>query len=156
MSGHDQIDGGHDTHESRPGWDDDPELVRAAGGVVWRVEEGELQVLLVHRERYDDWSFPKGKLDRGERHEDGALRETEEETGYRCVLGHELPPTRYRDGKGRKKTVRYWEMTAVEGAFASNHETDEARWLTLDEARAMLSYAHDVEVLDAFARFAGR
>lgn len=146
----------NDPYRSLPGWDDGPGLVKAAGGVVWRLHEGELQILLVHRERYDDWSLPKGKLDKHESHEDGALRETEEETGYRCILGHELRCTRYIDGKGRPKTVRYWEMTVAEGEFRANHETDQILWLGLQEAREKMSYGHDAEVVDSFSRFAGR
>ena len=68
------------------------------------------QVCLVHRPRYDDWTLPKGKLDRGESFEDAALREVWEETGLRCRLGEELEPARYRDHKGRPKLVRYWAM----------------------------------------------
>ncbi|MBI2704413.1 MAG: NUDIX hydrolase [Actinobacteria bacterium] len=143
-------------YEPIPGWDDDPNLVCAAGGVVWRVDDGELQILLVHRERYDDWGLPKGKLDKAESPEDGARRETEEETGYRCILGHELQCTRYYDAKRRPKTVRYWEMTVAEGEFQPNHETNEIRWLDLDDARQLLSYRHDAGVVDSFARFAGQ
>ena len=85
--------------------------VLAAGGVVRR--DG--RILLVHRPKYDDWTLPKGKLDAGEGFEEAALREVEEETGFRCELGDELEPTAYTDGKGREKLVRYWEMTPVGG-----------------------------------------
>jgi 8-oxo-dGTP diphosphatase len=134
------------------GWDDDPGLVHAAGGVVWRRRAGALEVLLVHRPRYDDWSLPKGKLDSGETHMDAARREVHEETGYQVELGDELAATRYRDSKGRRKTVRYWEMEVTGGAFVANHETDEARWMTLDDAEAALTYSHDVVVVDTFGR----
>ena len=81
--------------------------VRAAGGVVWRRNgAGPVEILLVHRPRYGDWSLPKGKCDKGESDEDCALREVEEETGWRCRLGPELPSTRYRDNKDRSKVVR--------------------------------------------------
>jgi 8-oxo-dGTP pyrophosphatase MutT (NUDIX family) len=127
----------------------DPEAaeVKASGGVVWRRGERGLEVALVHRPRYDDWSFPKGKLDPGESWEDGALREVEEEIGMRCRLGHELPPTSYRDSKGRAKVVRYWMMEPLDGEFAPSREVDEVRWLTLAEAGKLLSYAHDQALL---------
>lgn len=124
-------------------------VIEAAGGVVWRRgAKGSLKVLVVHRERYDDWSFPKGKLDPGETHHGAALREVEEETGLRCKTGGELPEVRYRDRKGRPKRVRYWSMEAVDGSFEPNAEVDEVRWLSLDDARATLTYAHDQAVLD--------
>ena len=87
------------------------DTVRAAGGIVQRTDpDGESRLLLVHRPRYDDWSLPKGKADNGERDEETALREVEEETGLRCLLGEEIGETRYRDSKGRSKVVRYWLM----------------------------------------------
>jgi 8-oxo-dGTP diphosphatase len=126
--------------------------VQAAGGVVFRRNgEDELEVLLVHRPRYDDWTLPKGKLHRDESHEEGALREVEEETGLRCELGRELPSSRYTDQKGRPKVVRYWTMRPLEGAFRPHDEVDDARWLPLDEADAELSYERDREILNAFA-----
>jgi 8-oxo-dGTP diphosphatase len=117
--------------------------IDAAGGVV--VRDG--RVLLVHRPRYDDWTFPKGKLDPGESFEEAAVREVEEETGLRCTLGDELPSTRYDVG-GRPKLVRYWLMTPEsEAAFEENDETDDLRWLTPDEAKSFLTYARDRELL---------
>jgi 8-oxo-dGTP diphosphatase len=124
--------------------------VRAAGGVVRRRgADGSDEIALVHRPAYDDWTFPKGKLEDGESEEEAALREVEEETGLRCRLGQELPTTRYRDARGRSKTVRYWLMEPVSGHFAADNEIDEARFVPLAEARALLTYARDVEVLDA-------
>jgi len=122
------------------------QVVRAAGGVVTRNDASE--VLVVHRERYDDWSFPKGKRERGESDEDCALREVEEETGLRCALGAELPSTSYTDGHGRPKRVRYWLMEPVGGELAYDHEVDAARWVTLEEARDVLTYQRDVALLD--------
>ena len=124
-----------------------PDVVRAAGGVVWRTGPEGPEVLVVHRPKYDDWSLPKGKLDEGERHDAAALREVEEETGYRCELGEELPSTAYHDRFGRPKTVRYWAMQVRSGAFAPNREVDEIRWLPRAEASALLSYDRDRTIL---------
>lgn len=129
--------------------------IRAAGGVVWRVRGGQVEVVVVHRPKYGDWTFPKGKLDPGETDEVAAHREVLEETGLGCVLGRELPSVEYLDGKGRHKLVRYWEMTVAEGDFCVNDEVDRLEWLDLGEARRRLTYDHDQDVLDAFARFAG-
>jgi len=124
-------------------------VIRAAGGVVWRsAGDGEREVLLVHRPKYDDWSLPKGKADSGERAEQTALREVEEETGLRCRLGPEVGKTRYRDSQGRAKVVRYWLMEPeTDDDFVPNREVDEVRWCTFDDARAALSYAHDRKLL---------
>ena len=90
------------------------DVVRAAGGLVTREVGDGVEVLVVHRPRYDDWSFPKGKLDAGERDEDAAVREVEEETGFRCRLLDELGYRRYRDRKRRPKQVRYWRMEVTD------------------------------------------
>jgi 8-oxo-dGTP pyrophosphatase MutT (NUDIX family) len=127
--------------------DPDAAEVKASGGVVWRRADRGVQVALVHRPRYDDWSFPKGKLAAGESWEDAALREVEEEIGLRCRLGHELPPTSYHDSKGRAKVVRYWMMEPLDGEFVPSHEVDEVRWLTPADADRLLSYEHDRELL---------
>jgi len=124
--------------------------VRAAGGLVHRRRaDGIEEVLLVHRPAYDDWSFPKGKLEAGELEEDAAVREVEEETGLRCRLDRELRTTSYRDARGRPKTVRYWLMTPIGGKLTAANEVDDARFVTLADARELLSYARDVELLDA-------
>jgi len=130
----------------------DPEAaeVKASGGVVCRRgSSGELELVVVHRPRYDDWSLPKGKLDPGETWEQAALREVEEEVGLRCRLGEELPPVRYRDHKGREKAVRYWLMEPERGdaRFTPNDEVDEMRWVDVEEAVALLSYPHDAELV---------
>ena len=125
------------------------DTVRAAGGVVVRHREnGAPEVLLVHRPSYDDWSFPKGKCEDGESEEDAAVREVEEETGLRCRLEHELATTRYRDARGRPKTVRYWLVTPVGGRLHAANEVDDARFVTFDDARALLTYARDRKLID--------
>jgi len=117
--------------------------VRAAGGLVVRDGPDGTEVAVVHRPRYDDWSLPKGKLEDGESFEEGALREVEEETGYRCELGDELAAVRYRDRKGRPKHVRYWLMRIEGGGFEPNDEVDELLWLAPAAARSKLDYEHD-------------
>jgi 8-oxo-dGTP diphosphatase len=122
--------------------------VRAAGGVVRRDGPRGVEILLVHRPRYDDWSLPKGKLDPDETFEAAALREVEEETGVRAALREELPPIRYRDAKGRDKLVRYWVMDVVDqGRFEPNDEVDEIRWLAPGPASDLLSYLRDAELV---------
>ena len=126
--------------------------VRAAGGVLWRRDRaGQIEVLLVHRPRYDDWSLPKGKCEPGESDEDCGAREVLEETGIRAELGDPLPEVRYRDHHGRPKVVRYWSMRPVEAParFVPNHEVDEIAWLPLDDALDRLSYDHDRELVTA-------
>jgi 8-oxo-dGTP diphosphatase len=125
-------------------------VIQAAGGVVVR-EDG--RVAVVHRQRYDDWSLPKGKLDAGETFEQAALREVEEETGLRTRLVRELPSTRYRDNKDRPKLVRYWLMEIEDDpGFAPNDEVDELRWIAPAEAAGLLTYERDRElVADAVA-----
>ncbi len=107
------------------------------------------EVLIVHRPRYDDWSFPKGKAEPGESDEECALREVAEETGLRCVLGEELASTSYADSRGRPKVVRYWLMEPVGGELEYLHEVDTARWVTVAEARDLLTYARDAALLDS-------
>jgi 8-oxo-dGTP diphosphatase len=123
-------------------------VVRAAGGLLFRRgDAGAVEVVLVHRAAYDDWTFPKGKLDDGETEAEAALREVEEETGLRARLGRELTTTSYHDSRGRPKTVRYWEMSPVDGVLAPAHEIDDARWVPIDEAARMLTYERDRELL---------
>jgi len=124
------------------------EIVRAAGGLVFRRgDDGAVEVVLVHRAAYDDWSFPKGKLNPREREQDAALREVEEETSLVCSLGREAGITEYRDPDGRPKTVRYWEMAPVAGTLRPANEIDGARWVPLAQAPAQLTYVRDRELL---------
>jgi 8-oxo-dGTP diphosphatase len=111
--------------------------LKAAGGLVVR----DRCVLVVHRPKYDDWAFPKGKLEDGETWEEAALREVEEETGLRAALGAYAGSTHYPFREGTKE-VRYYRMTAAGDARAQN-EVDEVRWVTAEEADALLTYAYD-------------
>lgn len=125
--------------------------VEAAGGLLVRDRAGAQEVALVHRPRYDDWSLPKGKLERGEGFERAALREVEEETGMRCKLERELEPNSYIDHKGRPKKVRWWLMRLGPGetgaAFEANDEVDELRWLPPSEAAELVDYEHDRKLI---------
>ena len=121
--------------------------VEAAGGVVVRAGDDGVEVCVVHRPRYGDWTLPKGKLDPGETFEDAALREVREETGLRCSLARELGSTRYTDGKGRPKVVRYWLMEVDGGEFEPNDEVDELRWMRPQEAMKALTYDRDRGVI---------
>lgn len=135
-------------------------VVQAAGGVVWRRAPGDdgasgIEVVVVHRPRYDDWTLPKGKLEPGETHEAAAQREVEEEAGVRVLLGPELESTLYLDRSGRHKAVRYWAMTVVEGDVGAANEVDSAEWVPLEDARDRLTYPRDRPVLDDAAAVLG-
>ncbi|MFB7498901.1 NUDIX hydrolase [Streptomyces sp. NPDC056161] len=127
--------------------------VQAAGCVLWRRSpvDGEVQVCLVHRPKYDDWSHPKGKLKRGEEALSGALREVAEETGYAAAPGAELPTLHYLAG-GRPKQVRYWAAEAAAGGFVPNQEVDRILWLSPAAARARLTQPRDRDLVDILVR----
>jgi 8-oxo-dGTP diphosphatase len=126
------------------------ERVTAAGGVVVRLTAGgETEVLLIHRPRRQDWTFPKGKVEPGETDVACALREVEEETGLRCALGDELPTISHVDHKGRRKTVRYWVMRPLGVEAAPHNEVDAVRWLTVADAAQALTYERDRALLEA-------
>ncbi len=123
--------------------------VWAAGGVVLRDHDGLSEVLLIHRPSRLDWSFPKGKLDPGETLGRAAWREVREETGFRCERSERLPLVRYVDGRGRRKAVVYWTMRVISGKFEPNPEVDALGWFDLVSARQVLTYEHDVLLLDS-------
>jgi 8-oxo-dGTP pyrophosphatase MutT (NUDIX family) len=126
----------------------DPEI-RAAGGIVHRDGEGGIEVLIVHRPKYQDWSLPKGKLDPGESLEEAALREVQEETGWRCRLGDHVGKNEYRDRHGRSKRVDWWLMEPLDGRFEPNKEVDEIRWVPVDRARELLTHDDDYRMIEA-------
>ncbi|MFF0747239.1 NUDIX hydrolase [Streptomyces sp. NPDC004111] len=122
--------------------------VLAAGCVLWRrapYDDG-IEICLVHRPHYDDWSHPKGKLKRGEDPLAGALREVLEETGYHCVPGARLPTVRYV-ANGRPKQVTYWAAEVTSGAFAPNPEVDRIIWLPPTAAGSRLTHPRDRPLL---------
>jgi 8-oxo-dGTP diphosphatase len=127
--------------------------ILAAGAVLWRPQEctGAPAIAVIHRLRYDDWSFPKGKVDPGETEPVAAVREIEEETGFRAHLGRRLMTVSYPVDQGIKK-VRYWAARCVSGEFSVNDEVDELKWLPADEAMTALTYPQDRKVLGRFLK----
>ena len=134
-----------------------PTTIPAAGTLPWRVQDGTLQVALVHRPRYDDWSWPKGKLDPGEEWPVAAARETHEETGLVVRLGVPLPGARYtligKDGQPDDKVVRYWAARVVGGTGTLVNEIDDVAWLDARSAHDRLDYARDRDQLLALVRW---
>lgn len=124
--------------------------MRAAGAVLWRPTDKGVEVALVRRPRYKDWSLPKGKADPGETAQITAAREVEEETGFRCALGRSLTTVSYRVA-GRPKTVRYFAARALSGRFVANQEVNRLEWLPVAQAKTRMSYEYDKAVLDTFA-----
>jgi 8-oxo-dGTP diphosphatase len=126
---------------------DEPDIAAAGGVVVRRDDDGRTRVAVIHRPKYMDWSLPKGKLEQGEGWREAALREVEEETGFSCEAGPELPEVSYLDRKARRKLVRYWLMEPESGGFEPHGEVDELRWLTPKEAAGLLTYDHDRDLV---------
>ncbi|MGY1452437.1 NUDIX hydrolase [Streptomyces sp. SS8] len=144
---------------SRSGPGPGTRTIRAAGCVLWRrtrsgagagacAGEAGIEIALVHRPKWDDWSHPKGKLKQGEAALPAAVREVREETGMSCTPGAVLPTTRYETG-GRTKEVRYWAAEATGGAFTPGDEVDRLLWLSPEEARRQLTQEQDRLLVDA-------
>ncbi|WP_307844202.1 NUDIX hydrolase [Sanguibacter suaedae] len=140
--------------------DDPATVIESAGALVWRVRDGGLQVQLIHRPRYDDWSWPKGKVDPGEALPTTAAREVTEETGKPVSLGLPLPGLEYLTPEGRVKRVHYWAATRVHSRSPAvtarapvppvdPAEIDDVRWLGVDEAAGRLTRAADRIPLEA-------
>ncbi|MFN8157156.1 MAG: NUDIX hydrolase [Candidatus Nanopelagicales bacterium] len=122
--------------------------IEAAGAVLVRPTPEGPEVAVVHRPHRSDWSLPKGKLESGERHDVAAVREVHEETGVRCALGPSLGERSYEVG-GLPKRVLWWRATVLDAApREADREIDEIRWLRADEAKALLSYDDDRELVD--------
>ena len=131
-------------------------IIPAAGTVPWRRRRGQLEVALVHRPKYDDWAWPKGKLDPDEEWPAAAVRETHEETALEVRLGRPLPAAAYtvldRDGEAATKEVRYWAAEVTGGGGPLANEIDEVRWLDVVAASDRLDYARDRDQLRAVVR----
>ncbi|MEU8628815.1 NUDIX hydrolase [Streptomyces sp. NPDC048669] len=124
-------------------------VILAAGCVLWRRSPftGGIELALVHRPKWADWSYPKGKLERGETFADAAIREVREETGMTCALGSALPTVRYL-AQGRPKEVRYWSAEATDGAFVPSREVDRMAWLPPTAARGRLTHERDKKLVE--------
>jgi len=129
---------------------DEPEVLAAGGIVHRRGPDGTVQVLVIHRPEYEDWTLPKGKLDPGETAEQAAVREVEEETGVKATLGAHAGSNEYFDRHGRSKRVDYWLMDPVEvpDEFTPNSEVDEVRWLLVEDLRNELTHEHDADIVE--------
>ena len=133
---------------------DDPDpgvkLIRAAGGLLWRGSGAERQLLIIHRQRYNDWSLPKGKLDEGESWEEAAVREVEEETGCSATIGRLAGISAYMP-QGQPKVVLFFHMSpkgkCKEIPMGSGMEVDAFRWVTVPEALDILTYEVEKELL---------
>ncbi len=129
-------------------------VVYAAGAVLWRPGNGDtgnhdIEIAVIHRPRYDDWSLPKGKVDPGETAPRAAVREVREETGQHAILGRRLDLVSYPIDQGVKK-VFYWAARSIGGEFVPGNEVDGLVWLPIAEAMQKLDYTQDRKVLRHF------
>ena len=125
------------------------ESIWAGGCVLYRQKSGrDVEYLLIHRPSYDDWTLPKGKLDKGETFIDGALRETWEETGFKPKKPRLVGTIAYHTQNDNAKVVRWWLAKAGKGSFTPNKEVDKVKWVTLEKGLKKLTYRNDREVLD--------
>ena len=130
--------------------------IYAAGAVCWRIVDGKMMVLVIHRTVHGDVTIPKGKVDPGESLPQTAVREILEETGLAVALGVPVGVANYPLGNGREKIVHYWSAEVSEEAirrstFVPNGEVAALEWVTVKRARSYLSYPTDVEILEHFA-----
>ena len=125
------------------------EVIRAAGGLLWRAANYGYEIAVIRREKYQDWTLPKGKLDPGENWEEAALREVREETGFKAKLMGFAGAVAYATEKG-PKVVRYWHMMATEPQGRIENEVAELVWLPVSEARGKLDYDLERAILEAW------
>jgi len=132
----------------------DAPLIQAAGAVLWRKSDvSQLEIAVIHRPRYDDWSLPKGKVESGESHISAGYREIQEETGYESTFGPEIGTVVYKL-EGAPKEVRYWAAAAtIKTGTPNPKEVDEVLWLTPDKAKEKLSNKDDRAIVDFFLEF---
>lgn len=130
-------------------------VILGGGGLITRHNNGELELLMVHRPKHLDWSLPAGKLNPGETLAECALREVHEETGLICELGRDLGMVDYIDQRGRVRQVHYWEMDAISGSFTPCAEVDAVAWVPLVESLNYFTNERDLKMASAFLALVG-
>jgi 8-oxo-dGTP diphosphatase len=132
----------------------DAPLIQAAGAVLWRKsDKSKIEIAIIHRPRYDDWSLPKGKVESGESHISAGYREIQEETGYESTFGPEIGSVVYKL-EGAPKEVRYWSAAAtVKTGNPNPQEVDEVLWLEPSKAKEKLTNKDDRAIVDFFLEF---